>query len=128
MSVTEQYQQLIELNKLKPDNEQYKAALALDDLSRKLMCAQKPKPILFKINNLFTKHEPIQGLYFHGRVGRGKTMLMDLFYQQLKIKRKRRIHFHHFMENVHQQLKDFSGKDNPLMLIAKLWSTEVDIL
>lgn len=128
MSVTEQYQQLIELNKLKPDNEQYKAALALDDLSRKLMCAQKPKPILFKINNLFTKHEPIQGLYFHGRVGRGKTMLMDLFYQQLKIKRKRRIHFHHFMENVHQQLKDFSGKDNPLMLIAKLWSTQVDIL
>lgn len=128
MSVTEQYQQLIELNKLKSDNEQYKAALALDDLSRKLMCAQKPKPILFKINNLFTKHEPIQGLYFHGRVGRGKTMLMDLFYQQLKIKRKRRIHFHHFMENVHQQLKDFSGKDNPLMLIAKLWSTQVDIL
>ena len=128
MSVTEQYQQLIELNKLKPDNEQYKAALALDDLSRKLICAQKPKSILFKINNLFTKHEPIQGIYFHGRVGRGKTMLMDLFYQQLKIKRKRRIHFHHFMENVHQQLKDFSGKDNPLMLIAKLWSTQVDIL
>ena len=128
MSVTEQYQQLIELNKLKPDNEQYKAALALDDLSRKLICAQKPKSILFKINNLFTKHEPIQGIYFHGRVGRGKTMLMDLFYQQLKIKRKRRIHFHHFMENVHQQLKDFSGKDNPLMLIAKVWSTQVDIL
>ena len=128
MSVTEQYQQLIELNKLKSDNEQYKAALALDDLSRKLICAQKPKSILFKINNLFTKHEPIQGIYFHGRVGRGKTMLMDLFYQQLKIKRKRRIHFHHFMENVHQQLKDFSGKDNPLMLIAKLWSTQVDIL
>lgn len=128
MSVTEQYQQLIELNKLKSDNEQYKAALALDDLSRKLICAQKPKSILFKINNLFTKHEPIQGLYFHGRVGRGKTMLMDLFYQQLKIKRKRRIHFHHFMENVHQQLKDFSGKDNPLMLIAKVWSTQVDIL
>ena len=128
MSVTEQYQQLIELNKLKSDNEQYKAALALDDLSRKLICAQKPKSILFKINNLFTKHEPIQGIYFHGRVGRGKTMLMDLFYQQLKIKRKRRIHFHHFMENVHQQLKDFSGKDNPLMLIAKVWSTQVDIL
>ena len=128
MSVTEQYQQLIELNKLKSDNEQYKAALALDDLSRKLICAQKPKSILFKINNLFTKHEPIQGIYFHGRVGRGKTMLVDLFYQQLKIKRKRRIHFHHFMENVHQQLKDFSGKDNPLMLIAKVWSTQVDIL
>lgn len=128
MSVTEQYQQLIELNKLKSDNEQYKAALALDDLSRKLICAQNPKSILFKINNLFTKHEPIQGIYFHGRVGRGKTMLMDLFYQQLKIKRKRRIHFHHFMENVHQQLKDFSGKDNPLMLIAKVWSTQVDIL
>ncbi|WP_085305493.1 cell division protein ZapE [Colwellia polaris] len=128
MSVTEQYQQLIELNKLKSDNEQYKAALALDDLSRKLICAQKPKSILSKINNLFTKHESIQGIYFHGRVGRGKTMLMDLFYQQLKIKRKRRIHFHHFMEDVHQQLKDFSGKDNPLMLIAKVWSTQVDIL
>ena len=128
MSVIEQYQQLIELNKLKPDNEQYKAALALDSLSRKLTLAQKPKSILATINNLFIKHEAIQGIYFHGRVGRGKTMLMDLFYQQLKITRKRRIHFHHFMENVHQQLKDFSGKDNPLVLIAKVWSTQVDIL
>jgi cell division protein ZapE len=100
----------------------------LDKLSQKLISAQVQTPQFAVIKNLFTKNEPIQGIYFHGRVGRGKTMLMDLFYQQLNLTRKRRIHFHHFMESVHQLLNDFSGKDNPLALIAKTWSEEVDVL
>ena len=128
MLVINQYIQLVAQNTLKQDTEQYKAALALDELSQKLTLAQDQTSLVSKIKNLFSKYEPIQGIYFHGRVGRGKTMLMDLFYQQLSITRKRRIHFHHFMESVHQMLKDFSGKDNPLMLIAETWSTEVDVL
>jgi cell division protein ZapE len=128
MSVIKQYKKLVEHETLNLDVEQYKAALALDKLSKKLISAQAQTPLLAVIKNLFTKNEPIQGIYFHGRVGRGKTMLMDLFYQQLNLTRKRRIHFHHFMESVHQLLNDFSGKDNPLVLIAKMWSEEVDVL
>jgi cell division protein ZapE len=128
MSVIKQYKQLVEHETLNLDVEQYKAALALDKLSQKLISAQAQTPLFAVIKNLFTKNEPIQGIYFHGRVGRGKTMLMDLFYQQLNLTRKRRIHFHHFMESVHQLLNDFSGKDNPLALIAKTWSEEVDVL
>jgi len=128
MSVINQYKKLVEQKTLKLDTQQYTAALALDELSQKLIFAQARTSLLSTIKKLFTKPEAIQGIYFHGRVGRGKTMLMDLFYQQLNLTRKRRIHFHHFMESVHQMLNDFSGKDNPLVLIAETWADEVDVL
>src|SRR5215813_4507482 len=47
---------------------------------------------------------PIRGLYIHGEVGRGKTMLMDLFFATSQVKRKRRAHFHEFMGDVHERL------------------------
>src|SRR5262249_53185573 len=47
---------------------------------------------------------PIRGLYIHGEVGRGKTMLMDLFFATSQVKRKRRAHFHEFMADVHERL------------------------
>jgi cell division protein ZapE len=55
----------------------------------------------------FAKREPegpIKGLYIHGDVGRGKTMLMDLFFATSAVKRKRRAHFHEFMADVHERL------------------------
>src|SRR5215468_3743779 len=48
--------------------------------------------------------EPIKGLYIHGDVGRGKTMLMDMFFAASQVKRKRRAHFHEFMADVHERL------------------------
>jgi cell division protein ZapE len=128
MSVIEQYKQLVKHKTLNHDVAQLQAALALDKLSQKLMLSHSQLPFLNSLKKIFTKPEAIQGIYFHGRVGRGKTMLMDLFYQQLNLTRKRRMHFHHFMEDVHQKLHDFSGKDNPLVLIANSWATEVDLL
>ncbi len=71
---------------------------------------------------------PLLGLYFHGRVGRGKTMLMDLFYNELNITKKKRIHFHHFMESIHQQLAQLTGQSEPLTHIAKQWAKEFDLL
>jgi cell division protein ZapE len=53
---------------------------------------------------------------------------MDLFYQQLNTTRKKRIHFHRFMESVHLMLSGFNGQDNPLTLIANTWAKEVDVL
>jgi cell division protein ZapE len=51
-----------------------------------------------------TSSDPLKGLYIYGEVGRGKTMLMDLFFESLDIKRKRRAHFHSFMADVHGRI------------------------
>jgi cell division protein ZapE len=128
MSVIDKYNQLIAQQALKFDAEQDKAISALDKLSADLAFSQSQSSLFTSIKSFLVKPDIIRGIYFYGRVGRGKTMLMDLFYQQLVISRKKRIHFHHFMESVHQDLHALSGKDNPLVLIAKRWAMQVDVL
>jgi cell division protein ZapE len=56
------------------------------------------------IGRLFAKKPPPRGLYIHGPVGRGKTMLMDLFFESVHLTAKRRAHFHEFMADVHERL------------------------
>ncbi len=70
--------------------------------------------------NLF-KPEVVKGLYLWGGVGRGKTWLMNLFYEELAIEEKYRIHFHHFMLDIHGKLSSFNHKKqkNPLQKIAR---------
>ncbi len=58
------------------------------------------------------------GLYLWGGVGRGKTFLMDAFYNGLPFKRKRRIHFHNFMAEVHHEMKKLAHKNDPLIALA----------
>ena len=57
-----------------------------------------------------SKEPPIKGLYIHGDVGRGKTMLMDLFFEASPVARKRRVHFHEFMIDVHERVHAFRQK------------------
>lgn len=64
------------------------------------------------------KPEPVRGLYFWGGVGRGKTYLMDIFFDCLPFDRKMRSHFHRFMQYVHQELKRHAGSADPLDIIA----------
>ncbi|USD20574.1 AFG1 family ATPase [Microbulbifer variabilis] len=61
---------------------------------------------------------PERGLYFWGGVGRGKTYLMDAFYESLPFEQKQRTHFHRFMRQVHQDLKEYAGEKNPLEKVA----------
>lgn len=71
-----------------------------------------------------------QGVYIYGEVGRGKSLLMDLFFTHATVKRKRRVHFHAFMLEVHQRLqqqRSRRGKD-PLQQIAKAIAKEVQLL
>ena len=88
---------------------------ALDELWRVLVKPQK--------KSLFSKKaKPIMGLYVWGGVGRGKTMIMDLFFEAIPIDQKRRVHFNLFMLDVHNSIKilreDGKGKD-PLPQIAR---------
>ncbi len=62
--------------------------------------------------------EPVKGLYIWGGVGRGKTWLMNLFYESLPFENKCRLHFHHFMLEVHEQLAGLHKLKNPLTAIA----------
>ncbi|XP_031285090.1 AFG1-like ATPase isoform X2 [Pistacia vera] len=72
---------------------------------------------------------PVKGLYLYGGVGTGKTMLMDLFYHQLPCNwRKKRIHFHDFMLNVHSCLQKHMGVSDPLEVVAGEISDEAILL
>lgn len=74
-------------------------------------------------------HSPVKGLYLYGGVGTGKTMLMDLFYDQLPTNwRKKRIHFHDFMLNVHSLLQKHKGLSDPLDVVAEEISDEAVLL
>lgn len=74
------------------------------------------------------KPQPIQGLYFWGGVGRGKTFLMDLFFHSLPGERKLRLHFHRFMQLVHARLRDASGQSNPLIWVAGTIADQAEVL
>ncbi|KVI01372.1 ATPase, AFG1-like protein, partial [Cynara cardunculus var. scolymus] len=70
-------------------------------------------------DNCQSSISPVKGLYLYGGVGTGKTMLMDLFFDQLPCNwRKKRIHFHDFMLNVHTRLQRHKGVSDPLEVVA----------
>jgi cell division protein ZapE len=71
---------------------------------------------------------PIQGVYFWGGVGRGKTYLVDTFYDALPFKRKMRTHFHRFMQRVHNDLTKLEGTKNPLESIADQIAEEAVVI
>ncbi len=66
------------------------------------------------VKKLFNRPDIPRGVYMFGGVGRGKSFLMDCFYQAVPIKRKTRLHFHEFMREVHRELRDLQGTVNPL--------------
>ena len=94
------YDELVAAGELRPDPEQRDAARKLAKLREELV-AQSRQGILSK---LFGKPKPPRGVYLWGGVGRGKSMLMDLFHEALGIEEKRRVHFHAFMLEVHALL------------------------
>lgn len=72
--------------------------------------------------------EPVRGLYLWGGVGRGKTYLMDTFYECLPFSDKLRVHFHRFMQRVHADLRQLSGEKNPLERVADRIAGEARVM
>ncbi|ALN60762.1 ATPase, AFG1 family [Lysobacter enzymogenes] len=107
------------------DPAQHPALRELDRIQAQLLGA--PEPGLF--DRLRGKpREGVRGLYLWGGVGRGKTFLIDLFYEQLPIAQKRRTHFHRFMREVHAQLRAHAGQSDPLAKIAREWRDTLRVL
>jgi len=102
------YEALVASGAIEPDAAQREVAEAFDDLEQRVE-RYRPLRRLRLLDRLFAdKHEgPPRGLYVHGDVGRGKTMLMDLFFQASPVRYKRRAHFHEFMTEVHERIYGF---------------------
>lgn len=77
---------------------------------------------------LGAKVVPERGLYFWGGVGRGKTYLVDTFFESLPITRKLRVHFHRFMQRVHDELTQLTGEKNPLDIVADRLAAEARVV
>ncbi|PQM28244.1 cell division protein ZapE [Sphingopyxis lindanitolerans] len=104
ITVLAAYDALVAGGELRPDPEQRAAAERLNALQEALEAAPPRGSLLWRIAG--RKPEAPRGVYLWGAVGRGKSMLMDLFYDQLHIQRKRRVHFHAFMQEVHAQMRE----------------------
>lgn len=114
MSLTAQYETRLAAEDLTSDPEQLDVLAALQRLTDELAV---PQPRGLK-RFFHGAPVPIRGLYIWGGVGRGKTWLMDLFYDQLTGTPKARFHFHRFMQLVHAELTAVKGSANPLQIVA----------
>jgi cell division protein ZapE len=136
-SITARYNGLVKAGAIERDPAQVallKRFEALADALGSYRLARKPSALGW----LFGKKSPAppKGLYVWGSVGRGKTMLMDLFYEALPVRRKRRVHFHAFMADVHERIHAYRQKlksgevsgDDPIAPVAESLAEEAWVL
>jgi len=117
MSVLENYQKELQTRGFHSDPAQMRAVAALD------RCATEWAAYKDKRSNKLKKliNHPLipRGVYLYGGVGRGKSFLMDCFFEAVPLQRKTRLHFHEFMREVHRELHDLQGTVNPLDVLGK---------
>lgn len=117
MNISEIYQRELSTRGFQSDPAQLQAIAALEQ------CAQEWTHYKSKRSNTIKKliHHPDipKGVYMYGGVGRGKSFLMDCFYEAVPIQRKTRLHFHEFMREVHRELTRLQGTQNPLSALGK---------
>ena len=131
MSPRERYQKDLERPEFQRDSAQEDAVRRLQSLYDKLVVAEsnRDKPLVkFRLRIKKGSKTPIRGLYFWGGVGRGKTYLMDTFYESLPFQRKMRVHFHRFMQRVHKEMKALKGEKNPLDIVARQFAEEARVI
>ena len=102
--VTDRLNALVSAGALTSDPLQSRAAAALDRVATELGAQNGSRGLLA---GLFGGPEPVRGVYLVGQVGRGKTMLMDLFFSLAPTEKKRRVHFHEFMDEMHAAIAAF---------------------
>ncbi len=128
MTPLKHYRALLADGTLEPDPAQLAAVEALDDLYLRL---QRPRPrpgLLRRLRGRRSSVPPETGLYLWGGVGRGKTRLVDLFYNLLPEPERRRVHFHRFMGGIHRRLATLGRQREPLRRIAAELARETRVL
>ena len=112
MSVRSAYEAELQLRGYSSDPAQLRAVDALERCATEWAGYKEKRSNSFK--KLINRPAIPRGVYMHGGVGRGKSFLMDCFYNAVPLKRKTRLHFHEFMREVHRELRDLQGTVNPL--------------
>ena len=128
LKIREAYEQSLHREGHVEDPDQLAVVARMEDLQARII-AQPPRR--GGLRTMFFRDEPrdpVRGLYLWGGVGRGKTFLMDLFFETLDIERKKRIHFHRMMHDVHERVKTLSFVANPLDKVATGIALETRVL
>lgn len=137
LSPSSRYQLALSEGTHQPDDVQREAVNRLNTIYQELLAkpadAAQSSGLKAAFSRLLGKKEPpvnapVRGLYMWGGVGRGKTWLMDMFYQSLPGTRKQRLHFHRFMLRVHEELTALQGETDPLEIVADRFKAETDVL
>ncbi len=116
VTVLELYQEALRKRSFDPDDSQYAAVMRLQRLYEEWTDYKRRRATALR---RLVVHPPLpRGIYLWGAVGRGKTFLMDSFYRCLPLVRRRRVHFHHFMRDVHRALEKLKGTVEPLDALA----------
>ena len=108
-----------------PDESQYAALQHLQRVYEDLIALERLEASLIR---LLARKQTVKGVYLWGGVGRGKSFLMDSFFNCAPVTRKKRIHFHRFMQEIHQALNRRQGQEEPLALIAREIAKETRLL
>jgi cell division protein ZapE len=127
----QRYQADLQREDFSHDPAQEEAVKLLQDLYERLLASwgQGESPLLGWLRKLRGQApEPEIGLYLWGGVGRGKTYLVDTFYDCLPFRRKLRVHFHRFMQRVHGELTELEGEKNPLEIVADHLAREARVI
>ncbi len=128
INLAEKYQAMLQGGELKPDPHQALAIAALAQIQRQLEAVPPRGSMLWRLFG--QKPDPVRGLYLWGGVGRGKSMLMDLFFDCTAIRRKRRAHFHEFMLDIHARLRAERKKEagDPIPPLVEALADEARLL
>ncbi len=128
MKLADRYAAMIASGELQADDEQAAIARHLNQIQKQLEASPPRGSTLWRMFG--KKADPVRGLYMWGGVGRGKSMLMDLFYERIAINRKRRAHFHEFMLDVHARLRVERKKEkgDPIPPVVEALADEARLL
>ena len=116
-TVAELYRETLDRRGFVADDAQYAAVMRLQRLYEEWMAYKVRRSSALR--RLVVRPRLPRGVYLWGGVGRGKSFLLDSFYLTLPLVRKRRVHFHHFMRDVHREMSTLRGTADPLEAVAE---------
>lgn len=129
VSPLERYESALEREDFSADSEQRAVAVLFDGLHDRLRAGRAPSQgWLGRLTGRRRRVDPLPGVYLWGGVGRGKTFLMDAFFESLPFEQKQRLHFHWFMQQVHAALHQLRGRPDPLKRVAEDWSQRARVI
>lgn len=126
MTPEEKYNYDIQHAGFTDDPTQRCAVASMQILFEKLLQTSTAPTSIF--GRILKRNQPVPGIYLWGGVGRGKTYLMDMFFESLETVSKHRVHYHKFMLDIHEQLKSLPKSPDPLITIGKAFAEKTRVL